>query len=417
MITEALLTSLMRWQARAKLGFPVLPPGREGTKPTAPAEREHLLYLHVPYCEELCSYCSFNRVRLDTGQASRYFAALRAEMRLYSALGYRFDEAYVGGGTPTVLPEELGAVLRLARELWPIRSLSVETNPNDLTPAVLELLAACGVNRLSVGVQTFDDGLLQATQRYQRFGSGADIRRNLAATRGRFATLNVDLIFNFAEQTESMLRNDLQIAGELGVDQLTCYPLMSSRPLRGSFSREKRYYRIIREALAPAYRPTTAWCFSRRAGAGQPHSQGLGDEYIATREEYAGLGSGSFGYLGGRLYANTFSLPRYIKLLDRGELPVAAERRFTRRDRLRYDFLMKLFGGCLDLDELEVRHGPGAGARLWLERTFFRAIGALRREGRTLALTEAGNYVWVILMREFFTGVNRLRAASLAAGE
>ncbi|OHD69228.1 MAG: hypothetical protein A2V99_08355 [Spirochaetes bacterium RBG_16_67_19] len=417
MIIEALLSNLMRWQARVKLGFPVPSPGRQRAKPTVSAEREHLLYLHVPYCEELCSYCSFNRVRLDTGQASRYFAALRAEMRLYSALGYRFDEAYVGGGTPTVLPEELGAVLRQARELWPIRSLSVETNPNHLTPETLSLLAACGVDRLSVGVQTFDDGLLQATQRYQRFGSGADIHRNLASARGRFATLNVDLIFNFAEQSESMLRRDLQIVSELGVDQLTCYPLMSPRPLRGPFTREKLYYRIIRETLAPAYRPTTAWCFSRRAGGGQPSAQGLGDEYIATREEYAGLGSGSFGYLGGRLYANTFSLPRYIELLDRGELPVVAERRFSRRDRLRYDFLMKLFGGRLDLDELEVRHGPGAAARLRLERVFFRAIGALRREGRTLALTEAGNYVWVILMREFFTGVNRLRAASLAAGE
>jgi len=201
------------------------------------------------------------------------------------------------------------------------------------------------------------------------------------------------------------------------VDQITCYPLMSPRPLRGPFAREKRFYRVIREGLAPAYHPTTAWCFSRRTGDSHPAAGGLGDEYIATREEYAGLGSGSFGYLGGRLYANTFSLPRYIELLGRGQLPVAAERRFSRRDRLRYDFLMKLFGGRLDLNGLEARHGPGAAARLWQERAFFRAIGALRREGRTLSLTEAGNYVWVILMREFFTGVNRLRAASLAAGE
>jgi coproporphyrinogen III oxidase-like Fe-S oxidoreductase len=417
MITEAVLTSLMRRQARFKLDFSIHSPGGKDARPPAAAGREHLLYLHVPYCEELCNYCSFNRVRLDTGQASRYFAALRAEMRLYSDLGYRFDQAYVGGGTPTVLPDELGSVLRLARELWPIRGLSVEANPNNLTPSVLDLLAACGVDRLSVGVQTFDDGLLRATQRYQRFGSGSDIRRNLSAARGRFATLNVDLIFNFAGQTESMLRRDLQIVSELGVDQITCYPLMSPRPLRGSFAREKRFYRVIREGLAPAYHPTTAWCFSRRTGDNHPAAGGLGDEYIATREEYAGLGSGSFGYLGGRLYANTFSLPRYIELLGRGQLPVAAERRFSRRDRLRYDFLMKLFGGRLDLNELEARHGPGAAARLWLERAFFGAIGALRREGRMLSLTEAGNYVWVILMREFFTGVNRLRAASLAAGE
>ena len=78
---------------------------------------------------------------------------------------------------------------------------------------------------------------------------------------------------------------------------------------------------------------------------------------------------------------------------------------------------MKLFGGRLDLDALEARHGAGAAARLWKELAFFRAIGAVRREGGSVGLTDAGNYVWVMLMREFFTGVNRLRAARLAAGE
>jgi coproporphyrinogen III oxidase-like Fe-S oxidoreductase len=92
-------------------------------------------------------------------------------------------------------------------------------------------------------------------------------------------------------------------------------------------------------------------------------------------------------------------------------------RPFSPAERLRYDFLMKLFGGSLDLRRLEQRHGAGAARRLRKEVAFFRGIGALRRSGSSLSLTEAGNYVWVMLMREFFTGVNRLRAASLAAGE
>ena len=415
MIAEALLSSLMRWQAGRRLSFPISARGLQGAPLPPPAGGAQLLYLHVPYCEELCPFCSFNRVRLDTGQARQYFTALRAEMRLYNDLGYRFDQAYVGGGTPTVLPDELAAVLRLAREMWPIRSLSVETNPNHLTPAILDLLAACGVDRLSIGVQTFDDGLLQATQRFQRYGSGLEIRRNLAAARGRLSTLNIDLIFNFAGQTESVLRGDLQIAKDLAVDQITCYPLMSPRPLRGSQAREKRFYAIVRETLASGYRSTTGWCFSRtdRSGA----AERLADEYIVNREEYAGLGSGSFSYLGGRMYANTFSLPQYIQLLGRGAWPVAAERRFSLRDRLRYDFLMKLFGGHLDLAELESRYGPGTERKLNPEIAFFRLMGALRREGRTLVLTEEGYYVWVVLMREFFAGLNRLRAACRAAGE
>jgi coproporphyrinogen III oxidase-like Fe-S oxidoreductase len=141
------------------------------------------------------------------------------------------------------------------------------------------------------------------------------------------------------------------------------------------------------------------------------------DEYIVTREEYAGLGSGSFGYLGGRLYANTFSLPRYIERLERGAWPLYGSRGFSRRDRLRYDFLMKLFTGRLDLSLLEARHGARAERRLAPEIALFRALGALRREGRRLVLTEEGYYVWVVLMREFFSALNRLRAACRAAGK
>ncbi len=414
MITEALITFFMRRQARRRLRLPGL--GRQNPGPPPPASREQLLYLHIPYCEELCQYCSFNRVLLDAQQASRYFSALRAEMRLYREAGYCFDQVYVGGGTPTVLPEELGRVLSLARKLWPVRSISVEANPN-LSPATLDLLVDCGVDRLSVGVQTFDDGLLRAMQRYERYGSGQDIRRNLEAARGRFATLNVDLIFNFAQQTESMLRRDLQMAAGLGVDQITCYPLMGPRPLRGSYVREKRFYRLIRENLDPRYRPATAWCFSREAQDGRKAAEVPVDEYIVTREEYAGLGSGSFGYLGGRLYANTFSLPQYIELLGRGAWPVAGSRGFSLRDRLRYDFLMKLFSGRLDLGVVEARHGAGAGRRLAPEIALFGSLGALRREGRTLILTDEGYYVWVVLMREFFSGLNRLRAACRAAGK
>jgi coproporphyrinogen III oxidase-like Fe-S oxidoreductase len=407
---DAFITWYMRRQVRRILSF--APAAGAPIRPPAPAAgSSYLLYLHVPFCDELCPYCSFNRVRVEASLAARYFEGLRAEMRAYARLGYRFDAAYIGGGTPTVLPSELGSVLRLARELWPIRGLSVETNPDHLTQEILGLLEDCGVDRLSVGVQSFDDGLLDSVHRLHRYGTGAQIRDRLAAARGRFATLNADMLFNLSGQSEAILERDLAVLRELELEQVTFYPLMSPRAQRGPYSRERRYYALIRAGLGGAYLPSTAWCFSRAEKAG------LIDEYIVAREEYAGLGSGSFGYLGGELYSNTFSLEEYIRRTGRGELPVAAARPFTAGERLRYDFLMKLFGGRLDLDDLEARHGAGAAGRLWRELAFFRAIGAVRREGRTVRLTEAGNYVWVMLMREFFTGVNRLRAARLAAGE
>ncbi|MDD4356774.1 MAG: radical SAM protein, partial [Smithellaceae bacterium] len=94
-----------------------------------------LLYIHIPFCEELCPYCSFHRIRLDENLAVKYHAALRREMAIYRQRGYRFSGIYVGGGTPTVLIDELARTLQLAREVFPITSISAETNPNHLTDA------------------------------------------------------------------------------------------------------------------------------------------------------------------------------------------------------------------------------------------------------------------------------------------
>jgi coproporphyrinogen III oxidase-like Fe-S oxidoreductase len=403
----------MRLQVRQLLAFPGPAGGQAPELPPPGNGTDYLLYLHVPFCEELCPYCSFNRIRLDKELAVRFFRALKEEMLRYRNLGYRFTAAYVGGGTPTVMPHELEAVLVLAREFWPIRSLSVETNPKHLTPEVLDLLGRCGVDRLSVGVQSFDDGLLQSIHRYHRYGSGSEIRGRLKEAQGRFRTLNVDMIFNFRDQNEDLLRKDLQVLRELLPDQITFYPLMGPRPRRGPYSREKRFYGLIRAELAATYRSATAWCFSRAEASSSGNAAPI-DEYIVAHEEYAGLGSGSFGYLGGKLYANNFSVPRYIERLDRGLLPLAAARSFAPAERVRYDFLMKLFDGKLDLDSLEKRHGPQAVSTLSSALAFFRLAGVLRRRGRIISLTARGYYVWVILMREFFVGVNRLRQDCLA---
>jgi len=433
MIAEALLTRVMRRQVRRILSFPRGAP--EAAAPPAPdPERSYLLYAHVPFCEELCPYCSFNRVRLEPDLARRYYESLQRELELYRDRGWRFSALYVGGGTPTVLPDSLAAFLERTRELWPIRTVSVETNPNHLTAEILGRLQGAGVNRLSVGVQSFDDGILQAIGRYERYGSGREMAGRLESIRGRFDTVNVDLIFNYPGQSEEMFLRDLAVLRGLAVDQVTLYPLMAARGVRGRLEEmgkidprlEQRLYERIWDNLGPEYSPSSAWCFSRRKSDGAPAGTESAapapqprmiDEYIVDHEEYAGLGSGSFGYAGGSIYANTFVIPEYMERVDRGEIPVVAARRFSRGERIRYDFLMRLFGGTVDLRDLESKHGPGAVPRLWKELAFLRLAGALRtggHGGRVLALTRRGYYFWVILMREFFTGVNNFREQALA---
>jgi coproporphyrinogen III oxidase-like Fe-S oxidoreductase len=407
LLAENLITLIARKKISELLNFehpkgPIFDP-KERTKPI-------LMYIHIPFCEELCPYCSFHRVTLDRTLAKRYFEALRNEIRMYGDMGFKFDGIYVGGGTPTVLIEELIETLRLAKRNFSIKEISVETNPNHLTEENLRLLEEEGVKRLSVGVQSFDDSVLKSIKRYHKYGSGREIKEKLKSLSGMFHTLNIDMIFNFPNQTMESIRNDLKVIEETGVTQVTYYPLMVSAQTRKKieetlgvvdYRKEKIFYTLILETLSKDFSPSTAWCFSKK--------EGMIDEYVVTYQQYAGLGSGSIGYIDGVAYANTFNIQRYIQKIERGEIPVEGVRRYKRREMIRYDFLMNLFGLRLDLGELDKRYGVSTKVKLLPEITFFKAIGAIKNDGKKISLTKRGLYYWVIMMREFFTGVNNFR--------
>lgn len=384
--------------------------------PRGVGEGGRLLYMHIPFCESLCTYCSFNRVLFDESLCRRYFDALRKEMTLYREKGYDFEGIYVGGGTPTVLMDELEETLSHARGCFEIREISVETNPNHLTGKNLEVLRRAGVNRLSVGIQSFDDGLLKAMGRYNSYGSGSEITERLINAKGYFDTLNADMIFNFPIQTRETLERDIDILIETEVDQVTYYPLMVSDSTRSAVERtlgrveyhkEREFYHLISRRLIPPYRFSSAWCFSRK--------DAIIDEYVVDYDEYAGLGSGSIGYLDGRCYANTFYIPEYIERLERGEIPLMASRDFSLRDRIRYDFMMKLFGMELSLDSLREKYGRGTLLYLWTDIFAFLLAGGLGYSEGALHLTGRGRYYWVIMMREFFAAVNNFRDFCLNA--
>jgi menaquinone C8-methyltransferase len=164
--------------------------------------------------------------------------------------------------------------------------------------------------------------------------------------------------------------------------------------------------------LSPQYGFSTAWCFSR--------NDALIDEYVVNFDEYAGLGSGSIGYLDGTVYANTFDIPDYIRRVQAGAFPLMAKKECSTKERFRYDFLMKLFGLECDLNLLTLKNGVNAIRYLWPEILFFRLFGGLKRRGDKLVLTEKGRYYWVIMMREFFIGVNNFRdycRSRIAAGQ
>jgi len=379
--------------------------------PVADQGKRYLLYVHIPFCETLCPFCCFHRVSLRRPQADLYFDALRDEIRAYEKAGFEFTDVYIGGGTPTVIPAQLIETLELIRSLYTIERISVETNPNHLASPTLSGLRGAAVNRLSVGVQSFDDRLLKDMGRYESYGSGEEIIDRLRAAYGIFDTLNVDMIFNQPHQTNGSLDRDIDILMENDIaDQVSFYPIMpapaTSRTMKRtmgtiSFRNERAMYRRILARLQPKYQPSTAWCFSC--------NHDLVDEYIVDHEEYIGVGSGAFSYVGGCFYSSSFSINRYIDTIGSGRTGIVMSRTLSQMEQLRYRFLVGLFGLELDWEKTRREYRSLWPGPLWKERLFFSLLGSIRKDGGIYRLTDKGMYHWVVMMREFLTGVNNFR--------
>jgi coproporphyrinogen III oxidase-like Fe-S oxidoreductase len=403
---ERILTAFLKTQTRQLL---TLKPTPGISLPQPKPGKNYTLYIHIPFCESLCPYCSFNRFLIEDKKASPYFEALRTEMKMVAALGYDFSSVYIGGGTPTIRINELVKTIDLAKELFNIHEVSCETNPNHLVPEVTDLLKD-RVQRLSVGVQSFNSNLLNEMNRLQKFGSGAHILERIQNTAPLFESLNVDMIFNFPNQTSQMLLNDLDTIIQSGAQQVTFYPLMTSSSVEQSLtrsvgklthSREWEFYNLINDRLLGEFDALSAWTFVRK-------SAGMIDEYIVNSEEYVGIGSGSFSYINGMLYVNTFSINEYNQSVSHGESGVNASQVYALHPQMRYWFLMNLFGLDFDPQAFQKRFGVSIFRGLWLEMLFMKIVGAFKGKG-SHHLTRLGKYLSVVMMREFFSGVNNVR--------
>lgn len=396
-------------------------PTDETVLPGPQPNKRYMLYMHIPFCEVLCPYCSFNRFRYSESRARSYFAALRKEVTLLHEAGYSFDEVYIGGGTPTVLMDELERTIDFARTTFPtIQAVSSETNPNHLLPEYLERLSKI-VQRLSVGVQSFDDELLKRMDRYYKYGSSAEVLERIQSVAGMFSNLNVDMIFNFPGQTEEHIARDIEMVHASGANQTTFYPLMVSPVSRRSiektlgkvdYSREADFYHMIYDGFCgegKGFIPSSCYTFSHDSDA-------MVDEYVVNYEEYPAAGSGGISYLNGSLYINTFSLQDYERRINSGQMSVLGKTVFPKRDQMRYRFMMELFNLSIDVPAWIERFGCTVKQGLPVEYAFMKACGAFEQDDdQRITLSRQGRYLMVVMMRQFFIGVNTLRDEARAA--
>jgi oxygen-independent coproporphyrinogen III oxidase len=289
------------------------------------------LYVHLPFCAARCGYCDFVTVVGRDSRHGEYVDALIAELELErEVLAERLETVFLGGGTPTLT--EAGALRRLLRALPDSRELTVEANPETVTPDLASLLAAEGVSRVSLGAQSFQPHLLGTLE---RLASPGVVRRAFYDLRdASFDNISLDLIYGIPGQSASDLERDIDEALALAPEHLSWYELEAKPGTRFTHAHgaelarqaeemEEYFERVVDAMTGAGYRwyETANFCLARERDGGRDLRSRHNLGYWLGRD-YLGLGIGAVSTVGAQRWRNTPRLATYLEALANGQRPL-----------------------------------------------------------------------------------------------
>jgi len=367
------------------------------------------LYLHVPFCAAICNYCNFNRGLFDAGLKAQYVDALLKEIRDAAEASTPADTIFFGGGTPSLLePSEIASLISACRESFDLAAnaeVTMEANPETITPERLELFRRAGVNRLSYGVQSFRDDELQ---RLSRLHSASRAREAVAMARAAgFDNLSLDLMMWLPQQTVPQWLESVDALIALNPDHASLYllELYPNAPLREEMARGRwslapdddaadMYLQAMERLDAARY---DQYEISNVARAGRKSRHNL--KYW-TDGEWLGFGPGAHSTRGGVRWRNTAATSEYIGAVQTGGQLIAERRVLSGQDGLEEALFTRLrLTEGIDLDLVRSRYGVDVWQQYGEDLRPFVEAGLLIYDDRRLQLTRAG----MLLANEIMT--------------
>jgi oxygen-independent coproporphyrinogen-3 oxidase len=366
------------------------------------------LYVHIPFCAAICNYCNFNRGLFDPELKLRYVDALLQEIRR-TGDGSPADTIFFGGGTPSLLePQEIRAIVtacRAAFDLAPRAEITLEANPETVSIERLAGYRAAGVNRLSFGVQSFDDVELQRLSRLHT-ASRAELAVGEARQAG-FDNVSLDLMMWLPQQSVTRWLANVDALIALGPEHASLYllELYPNAPLREEMARAQwsqapdddaaeMYLQGMARLDAAGY---TQYEISNVARMGRQSRHNL--KYWEDGE-WLGFGCGAHSTRGGVRWKNLSSTVEYVAGVTAGARLIAEERRLSEEERLEEALFtgLRLVEG-IDLRALQNRYRVDVWARYGKDLQPFADEGLLDYDGEFLRLTRQG----MLLAHEIMT--------------
>jgi len=327
------------------------------------------LYIHIPFCVAKCSYCSFNSYAGLERLQERYVDALAVECSQVASEGQRtpLKTVFLGGGTPSVLSNEqlkhLFGVISTDFEIAKGAEISIEANPGTVDAEKFDTLRQCGVNRLSIGVQSFDDHELRTIGRIH---SAAEARSAVeTAQAAGFHNLSIDLMYGLPGQTAESWQQSLDTALSLSVQHLSLYQLTveEETPLEGMI--QKGRVQLPDEDVVADLDTITASLLAKSdfrqyeiSNYAEKNYQCRHNVNYWNNRDYYGLGAGAVSYSHGTRVKNIADPSHYCALLESGQSVHAEEECLQREESFRETVIMALrMNKGVSTDDLQARYG------------------------------------------------------------
>ncbi len=364
------------------------------------------LYLHIPFCRQICPYCPYNKELYHPEVAERYAKAVMREVDIYAAmLGNKpVTSFYIGGGTPTtMLHSGLPQILEhIHRSLRMECDVHMESHPNDLSRENIDAILSLGVKHLSTGVEAVQDHHLRTLHRpYTAEEGRAAVERVVG--RG-FRCVNVDIIFALPNQTCEEVEEAGRTLVDLGVDQVAAYPIftfpytrwaqVSSNGKGFSHFQKRKMLRILETTFYDAgFERTSVWAFTR---AGVP-------KYCSvTVPLYIGLGASGGSYLKDVFYLNTFNVQEYIRALEDGRLPIALSLDLSETMQMASWLYWRVYETRFKKSDFHRRFGRAFDGVYGKYCKLLSWAGFLKDHGDQVVLTDSGAY-WLHVLQDLLS--------------
>lgn len=366
------------------------------------------LYLHIPFCRQICPYCPYNKEVYHLEVAERYADAVKKEVDLYSGLmGDRpVTSFYIGGGTPTtMLYSGLEKILEHVYKVLNMQcGIHLESHPNDLSVDNLKAITSMGVEYLSIGVEALQENHLKTLHRpYSVERVKAAVERAVGTG---FKCVNADIIFALPNQAYSEVEQAGRLLVEMGVDQIAAYPLFKFPYTKwpqiakennyngaGIFERREMLGILERIFYDAGFERTSVWAFTR---------PGVPKYCSVTVPLYVGIGASGGSYLKDVFYLNTFNVQEYIRALEGGRVPIALSLDLTEEMQMAGWLYWRVYETRFKRSDFKKRFGKGFEKVYGKYMRLLSLVGFLKDNGDEIVLSDNGVY-WLHLLQDLFS--------------